>query len=110
MADQLITIRQTIRTAARQFGLRATFMPKPFTDAPGSGVHVFQQFRRLDAGSDLGALSRHRIGDRPILRVHHVDDFERRGEVDGRAARIAMFGDAGIGRHVRVAGCWLLVA
>jgi glutamine synthetase len=53
MADQLITIRQTIRTAARQFGLRATFMPKPFTDAPGSGVHVFQQFRRIDAGSDL---------------------------------------------------------
>ena len=45
MADQLITIRQTIRSAARQFGLRATFMPKPFTDAPGSGVHVFQQFR-----------------------------------------------------------------
>jgi len=53
MADQLITIRQSIRTAARQFGLRATFMPKPFTDAPGSGVHVFQQFRQLGAGSDL---------------------------------------------------------
>jgi glutamine synthetase len=53
MADQLITIRQTIRTAARQFGLRATFMPKPFTDAPGSGVHVFQQFRALDRGNDL---------------------------------------------------------
>lgn len=53
MADQLITIRQTIRTAARQFGLRATFMPKPFTDAPGSGVHIFQQFRTIDDGSDL---------------------------------------------------------
>lgn len=53
MADQLITVRQTIRTAARLFGLRATFMPKPFTDAPGSGVHVFQQFRRLDEGDDL---------------------------------------------------------
>ena len=53
MADQLITIRQTIRTAARQFGLRATFMPKPFMDAPGSGVHVFQQFRRIDGGADL---------------------------------------------------------
>ena len=53
MADQLITIRQIIRTAARQFGLRATFMPKPFTDAPGSGVHVFQQFRRSVDGGDL---------------------------------------------------------
>lgn len=53
MADQLIAIRQTIRTAARQFGLRATFMPKPFTDAPGSGLHVFQQFRRIENGNDL---------------------------------------------------------
>ncbi|MEZ4505089.1 MAG: hypothetical protein R2848_04275 [Thermomicrobiales bacterium] len=53
MADQLITIRQTIRTAARQFGLRATFMPKPFTDAPGSGLHVFQQFRHVERGADL---------------------------------------------------------
>ncbi len=53
MADQLITIRQTIRTAARQFGLRATFMPKPFTDAPGSGLHVFQQFRGIEHGNDL---------------------------------------------------------
>ncbi len=53
MADQLITIRQTIRTAARQFGLRATFMPKPFTDAPGSGLHVFQQFRDIENGNDL---------------------------------------------------------
>jgi glutamine synthetase len=53
MADQLITIRQTIRNAARQYGLRATFMPKPFTDAPGSGVHVFQQFRRVEDGNDL---------------------------------------------------------
>jgi glutamine synthetase len=53
MADQLITIRQTIRTAARQLGLRATFMPKPFTDAPGSGVHVFQQFRHVGSGADL---------------------------------------------------------
>ena len=53
MADQLVTIRQTIRTAARQYGLRATFMPKPFTDAPGSGVHVFQQFRRIETGEDL---------------------------------------------------------
>lgn len=53
MADQLITIRQTIRTAARQFGLRATFMPKPFTDAPGSGLHVFQQFRDTQNGNDL---------------------------------------------------------
>jgi glutamine synthetase len=51
MADQLITVRQVIRTVAQRRGLRATFMPKPMADAPGSGMHVFQQLYHLD-GTD----------------------------------------------------------
>jgi glutamine synthetase len=51
MADQLITVRQVIRSVAQRRGLRATFMPKPMVDAPGSGMHVFQQLSHLD-GSD----------------------------------------------------------
>lgn len=51
MADQLITVRQVIRTTANRRGLRATFMPKPLHDSPGSGTHVFQQLSHLD-GSD----------------------------------------------------------
>ncbi|MEA2598832.1 MAG: glutamine synthetase [Thermomicrobiales bacterium] len=54
MADRLITVRQVIRSVAQRRGLRATFMPKPFADAPGSGVHVFQRLRRrLDGGDAL---------------------------------------------------------
>jgi glutamine synthetase len=51
MADQLITVRQVIRSAANRRGLRATFMPKPMLEAPGSGTHVYQQLSHLD-GSD----------------------------------------------------------
>ncbi|MBX3070540.1 MAG: glutamine synthetase [Thermomicrobiales bacterium] len=52
MADQLMMVRHIVRTIAQRNGLRAMFMAKPFTDAPGSGMHIFQRFRRID-GSDL---------------------------------------------------------
>jgi glutamine synthetase len=54
MADRLITVRQVIRSVAQRRGMRATFMPKPFADAPGSGVHLFQRLRRTtDEGDAL---------------------------------------------------------
>lgn len=64
MADQLLTVRQVIRSVARRHGLRATFMPKPLGDAAGSGMHVFQSLSRASGGEDaLGeennALSQH---------------------------------------------------
>ncbi|MDP9363534.1 MAG: glutamine synthetase family protein [Chloroflexota bacterium] len=52
MADQLLTVRPTIRAVAERRGLRANFMPKPFSDAPGSGMHVFQRLTRLEDGGD----------------------------------------------------------
>jgi glutamine synthetase len=56
MADQLITVRQVVRTVARRHGLRATFMPKPMENAAGSGMHVFQSLNRTVDGRDaLGA-------------------------------------------------------
>ena len=41
-ADSLVTLKAAIRDLARQRGLEATFMPKPFTDSAGSGLHVHQ--------------------------------------------------------------------
>ncbi len=56
MADQLITVRQVIRSVARRFGLRATFMPKPLGSAAGSGMHVFQSLNRnTDNDDSLGS-------------------------------------------------------
>lgn len=52
MADQVLAARQVIRSVAARHGLKANFMPKPRTDAPGSGMHVFQRLVRLSDGSD----------------------------------------------------------
>lgn len=53
IADQLTSTRQVIRVIARQHGMNVTFMAKPFDDAPGSGMHLFQRMLRLEDSSDL---------------------------------------------------------
>ncbi|WP_203568561.1 type I glutamate--ammonia ligase [Aestuariimicrobium ganziense] len=40
MADNIMTFRVVIREVAVGKGIQATFMPKPFTDHPGSGMHT----------------------------------------------------------------------
>ena len=52
MADTVLTVRQVIRAVAERHGLKANFMPKPLSDAPGSGMHVFQHLRRIGDGVD----------------------------------------------------------
>jgi len=39
-ADDLLTVRDVARALARRDGLVASFMPKPFATAAGSGLHV----------------------------------------------------------------------
>ena len=39
-ADDLLTLRETIKALSRDAGLIASFMPKPFAHLAGSGVHV----------------------------------------------------------------------
>lgn len=39
-ADNLMTFRLVIKEVALEQGIYATFMPKPFRDAPGSGMHT----------------------------------------------------------------------
>lgn len=53
LADQIITTRQVIRSVAQHRGLRATFMAKPFANAPGSGMHLFQRLLSYPDGVDL---------------------------------------------------------
>lgn len=68
MADHILTVRQVIRSVAARNGLRANFMPKPKTDAPGSGMHIFQRLQwasdgrdALGDGDELSLLGRHAI-------------------------------------------------
>ena len=38
--DRFCVARQVVRALAREVGLVATFMPKPWTDRPANGIHV----------------------------------------------------------------------
>lgn len=38
-ADRIVTFKNVVKTLAKRHGLHATFMPKPFTDEFGSGMH-----------------------------------------------------------------------
>jgi glutamine synthetase len=42
IADWVLTYKTTVKTAARRFGLYASFMPKPLFGVNGSGMHVHQ--------------------------------------------------------------------
>ena len=39
-ADNLMTVRHVVKEVALSQSVRATFMPKPYTDQPGSGMHT----------------------------------------------------------------------
>ncbi|WP_203711197.1 type I glutamate--ammonia ligase [Asanoa siamensis] len=39
-ADNIMTFRHVVKEVALSHGVQATFMPKPFTDQPGSGMHT----------------------------------------------------------------------
>ena len=43
LADAVVLTKQVIREEATSARLRATFMPRPFADEPGSGLHLHQR-------------------------------------------------------------------
>lgn len=69
-ADNLATFRFIVRKRALNFGLHATFMPKPLYGENGSGMHVHQSlfkngenaFYNADKPNGLDDVARHYIG------------------------------------------------
>lgn len=55
-ADAVVTLRFVVKHVARQFGLAASFMPKPVFGQNGSGLHTHQALVRL--GGPNGAPDR----------------------------------------------------
>src|SRR5262245_20346843 len=48
MADNVMTYRLTVKEVAQEFGIYATFMPKPVAGVNGSGMHTHQSLFRGD--------------------------------------------------------------
>jgi glutamine synthetase len=69
-ADNLVTFRFVVRNVAKQFGLHASFMPKPIFGQNGSGMHTHQSLFRdgknafYDAKGafEMSAVAHHYIG------------------------------------------------
>jgi glutamine synthetase len=48
MADQVMAYRLTVKEVAQEFGIYATFMPKPVAGVNGSGMHTHQSLFKGD--------------------------------------------------------------
>ena len=51
MADSVMTYKLVVKEIAIEHGVHASFMPKPRSDAPGSGMHVHQSLFDLDGNN-----------------------------------------------------------
>jgi glutamine synthetase len=54
-ADDLVTFRESVKAIARDQGLVASFMPKPFEHLAGSGVHVHLSLWDSEGNEDRSA-------------------------------------------------------
>jgi glutamine synthetase len=54
-ADRLIFYRYMVHTLAHQAGMAATFMPKPFANLTGSGLHMHSSLWDAKTGAELFA-------------------------------------------------------
>lgn len=52
IADGLVTAKYVLKAIAAQYGLYATFLPKPFFGVNGSGLHMHQQLINLESGKN----------------------------------------------------------
>jgi len=54
-ADRLVFFRYMVQTVAHRAGLTATFMPKPFANLTGSGLHLHSSLWDANSGAELFA-------------------------------------------------------
>ena len=79
MADNVMTYRLTVKEVAQEFGVYATFMPKPVAGVNGSGMHTHQSLFEGDRNAFFDA-------DRRVPPVEDRQGLHRRHPAP-RAAR-----------------------
>jgi glutamine synthetase len=61
MADNIITMRYCIKEIAQQYGVYATFMPKPLLGHNGSGMHTHQSLFKKERNAFYDAKDKHHL-------------------------------------------------
>jgi len=61
-ADRILTARVALKAVARQHGLYCTFMPRPATDLPGTGMHTHQSLHDAESGDNVFADGENQYG------------------------------------------------
>ena len=54
MADTVMSVRHVVKELARQYGVAASFMPKPLAHVQGSGMHTHLSLWRDEANAFIG--------------------------------------------------------
>jgi glutamine synthetase len=62
-ADDYLTLKEVVRSLARKAGWIATFMPKPYAEWAGNGLHLHMSLWDLEAENDL---TMGEAGDEPL--------------------------------------------
>lgn len=52
-ADDCLTLRETVKALARDVGIYASFMPKPFEHSAGNGLHIHLSLWNADGSEDF---------------------------------------------------------
>ncbi|HET7410658.1 MAG TPA: glutamine synthetase family protein, partial [Paracoccaceae bacterium] len=90
-ADQMVALKRAIRGTARDQGLDATFMPKPYGDRVGSGLHMHLSLQDAEGrnvfdsgGREPNARMRHAIAgmlrhmpDSTLVFAPHLNSYRR---------------------------------
>src|SRR3954462_14994019 len=63
MADNVMTFRYVVKEVAITQGVHASFMPKPFTDQPGSGMHTHVSLFEGDRNAFYDAEDPYQLSD-----------------------------------------------
>src|SRR6266550_3365889 len=61
MADSVMTYRLTVKEVAQEFGIHATFMPKPVGGVNGSGMHTHQSLFEGDRNAFFDATDEYHL-------------------------------------------------
>jgi glutamine synthetase len=65
-ADRVVTLRYLLSVMAEERGMTATFMPKPFTDRTGSGLHMHLSLWRDGSAAFPDATDQRGLGLSPL--------------------------------------------